>query len=226
MQKLHDSNMANGKKYNDTIVDEKNNIIELDESDVVGVFDIYSQENPYSVLNSVPNGLRDNIINVPQELRELTVDDLRDLVEPTKTLNQLRLKFWKEYDTVIGLGGKRKMSVTRIIAGVCSVPVFRSIMANREKAAWILAPVSAYSIGVEELMETTLSKLRKKIDQVDISSSKDLAILLKIFETFDKRVHGDYKQVKEVTVNNNVNTGSSSDIRNSLAIKKSLLIED
>ena len=219
--------MANGKKYNDTIVDEKNNIIEINQDeDIVGVFDIYSHENPYSVINSVPSGLKNNINNIPQELRELTVDELRDLVEPTKTLNQLRLKFWKEYDTVIGLGGKRKMSVTRIIAGVCSIPVFRSIMANREKAAWILAPVSAYSIGVEELMETTLSKLRKKIDSVDINSSKDLAVLLKIFETFDKRVHGDYKQVKEISVKNETVPGSSSDIRGAIEVKKNLLIED
>jgi len=219
--------MANGKKYNDTIVDEKNTIVEIDEDqDIAGVFDIYSNENPFSVLNTVPSVLKDNINNIPQELREMTVEDMRDLVEPNKTLNQLRLKFWKEYDTVIGQGGRKKMSIPRIIAGICSVPVFRSIMANREKAAWILTPVSAYSIGVEELMETTLSKLRKKIDQVDISSPKDLAILLKIFETFDKRVHGDYKQVKEVTVNNNVNTGSSRDIRNSIEVKKNLLIED
>lgn len=219
--------MANGKKYNDTIVDEKNNIVEMNsDDDIAGVFDIYSHENPYSVLNTIPNVLKDSVNKIPQELREMTVEEMRDLVTPNKTLNQLRLKFWKEYDSIIGQGGRKKMSIPKIIAGICSVPVFRSIMANPTKAAWILTPVSAYSIGVEELMETTLSKLRKKIDSVDINSTKDLSVLLKIFEVFDKRVHGDYKQTKEVTVTSTLAPGNSNEIRHAIEVKKNLLIED
>ena len=212
--------MANGRKYNDTIVDEKNNIVEMNVEDpIAGVFDIYDIENPYSVINTVPNVLKNNVVGIPQELRSMTVEELRDLVEPNKTLNQLRLKFWKEYDSVIGRGGNtKKMSIPKIVAGICSVPVFRTIMSNREKAAWILSPVSAYAIGVEELMETTLSKLRKKLDTVDINDTKDLAILLKIFETFDKRVHGDYKQTKEITVKENSAKSLPRVINNDLLI--------
>ena len=221
--------MTAGRKYNDTIVDEQNNIVTVSESDtqIENVFDIYDTENSHSVLNTVPPFMKDMVNNIPQELREMTPEELRELVEPNKTLNQLRLRFWKEYDHIIGSSGKKKMSVSRITSGVCSFPIFKKTMANREKAAWILTPVSAYSLGLEELMETTLSKLRKKIDSVDINSAKDLSVLLKIFETFDKRVHGDYKKTVEVrNTGSPLVVGTSSDIRDAIEVKKKLLIDE
>lgn len=193
--------MAGMIKHNTTLTDEENQRIEMFDTENGHLyFDIFSHDNPYSVINTVPKILKQFIDQIPTELREMTTEELREVVKPDKTLNQLRLKFWKEYDYCIG--ARKKMSVLKMSAGTCSVPILKKIMANREKAAWIVTPISAYNLGVEELMETVLHKLREKVDTVDINSSKDLSVLLKIYETFDKRVHGEYKREDTLKIEN------------------------
>ena len=163
--------------------------------------DVYSIENSYSVYNLIPTNhtlLRDNIQKVPEEYREMNHYDLRKLLKPGPTLNQLRMNFWTEYDACIG--EDRKMLMNNIVAGVCSRNTFRAYTRDPEKLAWILTPIQSYQMGVQDILETCLFKMREGLDNLDIEKAKDVALIMKIYEAFDKRLHGDYAQNIKKTV--------------------------
>ena len=65
---------------------------------------------------------------------------------------------------------------------------------------------------MQEITETCLFKLRQGLEKVKIESVKDLAAVLKVYETFDKRLHGDYVQKKEVKLEGSVEQINTSNI--------------
>lgn len=183
----------------------------LDETSGVGLVNqhapdrqisVYEKDNPYSVYNRLPGNaifIKGQMDNVPDKYREMDHYNLRNELKPSPTINQLRINFWTEYD--MSVGENRFLRVNNIIAGVCSVPTFRSHCKDPKKLAWILTPVQSYQSGVQDILETCLHKMRLALDKADVKTTKDLNIVMKIYEAFDKRVHGEYAQKiqKEVT---------------------------
>jgi len=60
--------------------------------------------------------------------------------------------------------------------------------------AWILTPVQSYDTAMDDLMETCLYKMRQAIDKLHMTESKDIQAIMKVYEAFDKRKHGEYTQ--------------------------------
>tara|TARA_R110002020_G_scaffold65847_2_gene173507 strand:+ start:193 stop:861 length:669 start_codon:yes stop_codon:yes gene_type:complete len=197
---------------------------ELESPDQVHI-DVYDAENPYSVINMCPSIMINPIYSIPEELQEMNNEELRKLVNPDSTLNQIRLRFWHEYDECV-FSGKKAMTMSRVLKGICQPDQFKKILKEHEKLAYILCPVKSYEIQVQDFLETSLFKMRQGLDRIQIESSKDLLAVLKVYEVFDKRVNGDYKQTvnKKVTVENK-QVGNSAEIRNQIGAKKDLLIE-
>lgn len=189
--------MTIGKKNNKTIVDERDVEI-VNQQGFDRQISVYEHEIEYSVYNLLPSNasfLKDRMNEVPEEYREMDHFDLRKELKPTPTLNQLRLNFWAEYDRCVELGKKkRSMLLPNVIAGVCSMRVFKTYLQDIEKIAWILTPVQSYNMGVQDILETCLYKMREGLEKIDMSSVKDMNTVMKIYEAFDKRVHGDYEQ--------------------------------
>jgi hypothetical protein len=162
---------------------------------------VYDEESPFSVYNLIPDNaffLKEIMKDVPEHFRVMAHYELRKKVKPSPTLNQLRLNFWAEYDRC--LDGKSKIRTNNIIAGVCSRMVFRDYMKDPNKAAWLFTPVQSYTMGVQDVMETCLYKMRQGIENLPMDSVKDVNTILKIYEAFDKRVHGEYTQDIKKTV--------------------------
>ena len=198
--------MAGGaKKLRAQIIDEKGNKIqELEQTEFN--LDVYSPDNMYSVFNMVPELMKNNMKLIPEELKDMEYEEIRKIVKPSATLNQLRIRFWYAYDEALYSG--RKIGIASIAKGVCNDQQFKRIIKDPEKLSYILTPVTNYAIAVQDLMETSIYKMREALEKIDIQESKDLNAILKIYEVFDKRTFGDYKKKVEITDN----TGIDKDV--------------
>jgi hypothetical protein len=74
------------------------------------------------------------------------------------------------------------------------VNTFKKIISDPVNMAWILTPVQSYKTGVQDIMETCLYKMREAIKKMPVTEAKDVAALMRVYEAFDKRAHGDYTQ--------------------------------
>lgn len=164
--------------------------------------DIYDEENPESVFNMLKSNasyLRERIHTVPEEWRDCDQYTIRNEVNPTPTLNQLRLNFWAEYDRTLGSTNKNaKMNLKNICSGTCSLNLLKSYIDDPMHLAWILTPVQSYNSQAQDVMETAMYKLRQGLEKLEMTDVKELNTVIKIFEGFDKRMHGDYKKQVEV----------------------------
>lgn len=189
--------MANGKKNNRTIIDERD-VTVVNQQGFDRQISVYEHDIEFSVYNLLPSNatfLKERMDQMPDDYREADHYELRKILKPTPTLNQLRLNFWAEYDRCVELGNvTRKILLPNVIAGVCSMRVFKTYLNDIEKVAWILTPVQSYNMGVQDILETCLYKMREGLEKIDMSSVKDMNTVMKIYEAFDKRVHGEYEQ--------------------------------
>ena len=180
----------------------------VERSDFNRDIDVYSEDNKFSVYNMItPQAkyFRDMMQKVPEEFRDRDQFGFRDEIDPTPTMNALRINFWFEYDQA--LEKKRNMRIQHIVSGICTVNTFKNMLKDDVKTlAWILTPVQSYQIGMQDLLETCLYKMRKAVDKLSMSDTKDLSTVMRVYEAFDKRMHGDYTQKviekKEITVEN------------------------
>lgn len=214
--------MANGKKNNRTIIDERE-VSVVNQQGFDRQISVYEHDVEFSVYNLLPSNatfLKERMNEVPQNYREADHYELRKELKPTPTLNQLRLNFWAEYDRCVELSQvKRKMLMPNVIAGVCSMRVFKTYLNDIEKVAWILTPVQSYNMGVQDILETCLYKMREGLEKIDMSSVKDMNTVMKIYEAFDKRVHGEYEQkiTKEVKYTGTGGVLSNDQVKDKMA---------
>ena len=103
------------------------------------------------------------------------------------------------------------MRINNIVAGSCSRMVFHRYIKEPEKLAWILTPVQSYQMGVQDLMETCLYKMRQALERLNMDSAKDLSAVMRIYEAFDKRVNGDYKQTINKSEKKEIKFSSSTE---------------
>lgn len=191
---------------------------------------IYDEESEFSVFNLLPANstfLRDSIRKVPELYRNMDHYELRAMINPTPTLNQLRINFWSEYDRCLDVNaGRRRMQTNNIVAGVCSISVFKDHMRNPDKMAWLLTPVQSYQMGVQDVLETCLYKMRVGLEKLNMDTVKDMNTIMKIYEAFDKRVHGEYTQniKKEVQYKGAVSPESVQDKMKKLGIQNNTVV--
>lgn len=199
------------------VIDEKGQKMELvDLGQENFSLDVYTEDNPYSVVNMMTGRMKNLVQSVPQELRHMTHKDLRRLAQPDGLLNQLRLRFWYAYDESVCSG--KKFSMNTVVKGLCDPLAFINMMKDPKNLAYILCPVAGYEIQVQDFLETSLWKMREGLQNIQVESSKDLLAILKVYEVFDKRVHGDYTQ--KVEKNINVKSKHETQFKSSRDIKK------
>ena len=163
--------------------------------------DVFTKTNPdsvYSLLGGKNLFIKDKMDRLPDEFKERDPYEFRKEVSPSPTLNKLRIAFWTEYDNCFYSG--TKMQMFRVVKGICSLNTLKTLVSDPINLGWILTPVQSYHTGVQDVLETCLYKMREGLENMSVSSAKELTSIMKIYEAFDKRVHGDYR--KEVNINN------------------------
>jgi len=174
---------------------DENGIIPESNNGIIGAsIDVWSISNPQSVVNLLPpsSSLKEYVKTIPDEYKNLSSEDMRELAEPSATLNQLRLSFWGEYDRILGTGNR--MALNNILNGICTINASKKLLSDPVNMAWLMTPIQVYDMQVQEITETLLYKMRTAVGKLKIENTKDLNTLMKMYEMFDKRVHGDYVQ--------------------------------
>lgn len=162
---------------------------------------IYDKENPYSIIEMVPEWFVRRVEGCSKELLGMEEQELREKLKPTQLQNKLRMAFWVEYDMACRTG--RKMDIRRVYAGLCSKENFVKTVCRSNTMAWILTPVSSYKTSLEEALETGIAQLRKMLEAplykddgtLDTAAAN---VVIKVFTLVEQRVHGSIVQKSEV----------------------------
>lgn len=168
--------------------------------------DLWNPENPRSVVNMVPDSLRNKFDDAYKKHPDLFGLDEKSLHKklrsneetPSPTDNRIRLKFWYEYDTA--QVANRKMNMSAVLAGVCSRQFFEDhYVKHPGKVAWLLTPPASYGTIAEEALAFGMEQLRDMLEIPHVDShgkpnTKMMEIKAKIVMMLDLRVKGGITQ--------------------------------
>ncbi len=88
--------------------------------------------------------------NIPQHLRGIPEEALRQTLKPTQTDIALKMALWNELRVAVHTG--KPVIQQRIVAGICTYANWSSrILKNPERLAWILAPSHEFSFALRTL---------------------------------------------------------------------------
>lgn len=133
--------------------------------------DLFTAENPYSLINLLPREVADAIKRVKLEKPEyLEVDERefrKQFASDGHTLNQtvhcIRIQFWQEYERA--MIEQRRMKAAWIYGGALSRPNFYTIfLKNNLKVAWMVTPPLNYVTRSEEMLRLAQDKIRNILD--------------------------------------------------------------
>ena len=143
------------------------------------------------------------------ELFEMDENELEALLKeegrrPSATDNQLRMRFWLEYDAASARN--RQMEFWRVYSGVCPVEhLHKNVFKRPHTMAWILCPPVSYMSKLEEVLNFGVNELRDimahaHVDPISGKINTRLAeIKLKALMFLDIRVKGAITQKIEQT---------------------------
>lgn len=181
--------------------------------------DLWERTQPRSVINLVPPAVQAHLLEASISRPELFLMNERDLwnyfksemMLPSATDNQIRLKFWLEYDSA--QANMKFMEMSSVYAGICSRQYFYgTFLARAEKVAWMLQPPVDYVTKLEEGLDFGLSQLRDILEHSHVMSNGRVDSRLgelkaKIVAMFDLRLKGAVTQkVEHKNMNLNIST--------------------
>lgn len=183
--------------------------------------DIYTLDNPNSVINLVPPYVQDILRAVDPKYLEMEENDLRRVVKPTAIMNRLRIRFWDEYDYAASMG--RNMRMTKVYQGVCHTDYWlKQVCKSPVFFAWISCPPVNYEVAMKDLLDESIRQLRKVItaEIVDTNgkmNTRAAEIFLKAYALVDIKVHGmpilrSENKTLQVNMNHEMPVGSEASL--------------
>jgi hypothetical protein len=183
--------------------------------------DLWDRTNERSVLNLVPPGTANLMIEAGRAKPELFTLDERTLWKtlraeestPSPTDNRLRLAFWAEYDRA--QGSNDRMNMNAVFGGICTRPIFDKYLSHPEKMAWMLCPPALYMTVMEEALSFGIERIRDilEIDVVRTVKGKEVVdvklgeLQAKIVAMLELRVKGAVAtKIEQRNMNLNINT--------------------
>lgn len=181
--------------------------------------DIYTTDNPNSVINLVPPYVQEILRQVNPEYLEKDENELRRVLKPTAIMNRLRINFWDEYD--FAASTKRNMRMTKVYQGVCHVDYWlKHVCKNPVFFAWISCPPVNYELAMKDLLDESIRQLRRIVtaDIVDGNgkmNTRAAEIFLKAYALIDVKVHGmpilrSENKTLQVNMNHEIPVGEKS----------------
>ena len=155
---------------------------------------LVDDSNKFSVINLVHKDFKEKILNVPAELLEISLDEIKEKLQPSVMLHRLRFTFWNEYECAIDQG--RMMRMSKVWAGICHENHFRDRVSKNQLAmAFILHPPTDYLTVVKESPQAGMENLRKivsakVIDDDGTLNPRAADVVIKGIALLDLRVKG------------------------------------
>lgn len=186
---------------------QKNNVGDHSPLDTPGAFE---SENPRSLINIAPTGLREMIADLPINYLTLSERSLYNLAKPDPMLNRLRIAFWKEFENAqASVSDMNWVGITKMIQRPSIM--IRKLLEDQHKLAWVLCPPVSYDVFLQEALSHGMDRIREILDlplrndegKVD---AKVAELILKAAAFLDLRRHGGFVQK---SVNMDIGVGMS-----------------
>jgi hypothetical protein len=166
-------------------------------------------EEPRSFLNLLPEGMKQNVLSIPQELIGKDEDELIEILKeqyryvPTASVEAMRNNFWMEHDRIVTTRNEI-MNQSNIYLGVVSRVQFHEIVNHAHHVmAYIITRPPEYEAVMRGLLNLSTRKIRdvlnlplKKADG-SIQDAKIIELVLKAAAMVDLRAKGGYVQRSE-----------------------------
>lgn len=166
-------------------------------------------EEPRSFLNLLPEGMKQNVLSIPQELIGKDEEELIELLRegyrytPTASVEAMRNNFWMEHDRVVTTRNEI-MNQSNIYLGVVSRQQFHEIVNTAPHVmAYIITRPPEYEAVMRGLLNLSTRKIRdvlnlplKKADG-SVQDAKIIELVLKAAAMVDLRAKGGYVQRSE-----------------------------
>lgn len=175
------------------------------------------QENPRSLYNLLPSALKQKVDSVEESLFFLEEDELTQRAffrdQPDVKSNRIRISFWREYDSCIGLK-RPTIDVNQAVKGLGGpLAFYKQWCASEARVAWLLKTPLDYELQISDLHQAGLRQLEALMQlkpvNPDGSLNKAVAELqFKIYQSLDARIKGAVVQridQRTLNVNTNVN---------------------
>jgi hypothetical protein len=162
----------------------------------------YSEENHVTVYSSA---LEKAISEIPDDIRYMSEERLRNKIQPTLKLYEVKRAFWEELTEAQQRG--KKMRMWRIHQNLCNKEYFYRIIRDPNKMAWIISPLVHYedktkaaldavSERYEELINmdiTTTKRIKNADGQYELVTETDpkkALVLLQVIKNLEDRIKG------------------------------------
>lgn len=166
-------------------------------------------EEPRSFLNLLPEGMKQNVLSIPQEYIGKDEEELIELLKerhrytPTASVEAMRNNFWMEHDRVVTTRNEI-MNQSNIYLGVVSRVQFHEIVNTAPHVmAYIITRPPEYETVMRGLLNLSTRKIRdvlnlplKKADG-SVQDAKIIELVLKAAAMVDLRAKGGYVQRSE-----------------------------
>lgn len=166
-------------------------------------------EEPRSFLNLLPEGMKQNVLSIPQELIGKDEEELIEILKdnyryvPTASVEAMRNNFWMEHDRVVTTRNEI-MNQSNIYLGVVSRQQFHDIVNTAPHVmAYIITRPPEYEAVMRGLLNLSTRKIRdvlnlplKKADG-SVQDAKIIELVLKAAAMVDLRAKGGYVQRSE-----------------------------
>jgi hypothetical protein len=178
---------------------------------------ITDADNPRSLINLVPEAVRNHINNLPEDFLHLTEEELEAMTpnaQWTMVDRRLRTAFWLEYERVQATGGH--MVMTNIFGGTCSKNYFYDrVLTCKPRLGYLLQAPQNYRVATEEALIHGVNRVREILDLPLFTELKDgrrvpdpkvADVIIKAVAMLDMRVKGAVIQrIQQHNINENLN---------------------
>lgn len=155
---------------------------------------ITDKKNPRSIVNIVPTVLSRQIAVIPESIFAMDEEELRLAARATLVEEQLRISFWREYNSA--QDNEKKINISNVYGPVCSQSHFlKRIVTNSHKLAFMLTPPQDYKLRLESMLDFGFSQLEEILrlpnkDNKGNPNTKLIAEKFKIVDSLHNRVMG------------------------------------
>lgn len=155
---------------------------------------IKDKDNARSIINIVPTYVSRQIAVIPDAIFEMDEDELRKAARATLVEEQLRISFWREYNSA--QDNQKKINISNVYGPVCSQSHFvKRIISNSHKLAFMLTPPQDYKLRLESMLDFGFAQLEEILrlpnkDNKGNPNTKLIAEKFKIVDSLHNRVMG------------------------------------
>jgi hypothetical protein len=192
----------------------------------------WEEGNPKSVINVVPDRLREMMRKLPPELLGMSDREFRKHYEAPWTVEQLRIAFWDEFWITTDNNAKM-MRAAAVYSKVCSKDTFYTYTNNPVALAYIVRPPRDYVLSMRSLLDIGMERFYEILNlplegpngKID---TRLIGEIVKIVSLVDNRVKGAVAQkimVDQTTKTLSVNVNKNYEMPKSEAEIKRELIE-